>query len=987
MKNVSLFLLSSYLCLSAVSGFHCSNDAPTQVTHSSPEKRNIYDVMPVHLLEDIRTHNHNVHTHKHTSSSLPAPGYPTAEDEIHRALRALKHHSHSSSDTTTIASPVSVMAQEFRGDQIKLLPGGRGYDLQNITLTWLKMFNPDSLLYSFRVTANLSTQGASPYGGWEDPTCLLRGHIAGGHFLSGASLMYNTTGDSTLKTTIDYMIGELYKCQQANSNVPPTTGYLSAFTVDHFERLENNTDPIWAPYYTMHKILRGLYDVYTLTGNAQAMTIANGMLSYFAARIRNVISAGTVAAWYACMNIEFGGMNEVAREWYVYTQNSDALYVAHAFDKPCWLGPLSLGADVTSNMHANTHIPVVIGAAEEYELTGDVHMLSTATGFFDAVSTGHTFATGGSSSGEWWGEPQRTGDQLDINGIESCSTYNILKLSRQLYSWGINNTYIDFFERAKFSGMYGTMHPTLPGRILYLLPLRGPDGWAGGSKAHSYWGYSDPLQSMWCCVGSALESHSKHGDTIFMQINPATNYGPTLLVLLYENAQLTWPVPGTSTTAVVSQLNTWTTSNLMTNVSIALPSTTTFTLALRIPGWAQSPTCYVNGNAVTPTSDGLWFNITRSWSNNDLITLTFPFVITLEHIQDDRSQFSNYMAVIAGPFALGHITHLENLIIGDNSSSTPSWIRPVSAMERNNAMSYGAINAPQSVTFLRHDNETSVWVQPLNLPAGNNNHGGNPTYTLQPPGFLSAGDDLYSGPLTVAEAEAMCTNITKCVGFTFEGTDPNPANPVNMYLKAAADYVASSGWYTYISSRASTSLGGDEDGPDATWITDVPLLSNPPANAHSLRSFNRIGEYLVCPDTTTQCSIAHDTSKGTSNSFNQSATFIIHSPGLTGAANTVSFESTVVPGAYISWYANANTNGTAPLYIVANQPGNSQYQSTSTFDISNGALWLPPTLSYVATTADGSVAGSRNLLMYPVADIVTEWYGVYLQIQNPSSIN
>lgn len=797
--------------------------------------------------------------------------------------------------------------------------------------------------------------------------------------------MYNSTGDTTLKSTITYMIGELLLCQNANANVPPVAGYLAAFPVDHFERLENNTDPIWAPYYTIHKQLRGLYDVYTYMGDERAATIANNMLSYFAARIRNVISQGTVSAWYACMNIEFGGMNEVAREWYNVNGNPDALYVAHAFDKPCWLGPLSLGADVLSNMHANTHIPIVIGAAEEYELTGDQRMLDTASGFFDAVSTGHTFATGGSSSGEWWGLPNRNGDLLDVNGIESCSTYNILKLSRQLYSWGINNTYIDFFERAKYSGMFSTLHPTLPGRIIYLLPLRGPNGLAGGSKAHSYWGYSDPLQSNWCCSGSALESHSKHGDTLFMQINPTLGYGPTLLVLLYDNAQVDWLIPGTSNQVTLTQMNTWSTDSLVTNIGLTLSvSSSSFTLGLRIPGWSIQPSCTLNGNPIAPTSDGLWFNITRSWSTNDKLILTFPFVPALEHLQDNRPEFSNYMAVIAGPFALGAITRTDNVIVGDNTTVTPSWIRPVTVTERNQAISYGAINASLPVTFIRHDNLTSVWIQ--NLDIGSGSHNGKPLYYLQPPGFLSAGDDLYVGMLTLAEAEAMCTNLTACVGFTFQGTDPSPTTPINMNLKSVANYVGGSGWYSYISSRSSDSLGGDEDAPDSTWIPDTALVVNPPPNAYSIRSFNRPGEYLTCASTTDQCSITHDTSKGTSSTYNQSATFIIHNPGLTGTPNTVSFESVLVPGAYLSWYNNAVNNGTAPLYIVPNQTGNTVFTATSTFDISNGPLWLPPTLAYVATTADATVTESRDLLLYPVADISTEWYGIYLKVQSSSSV-
>lgn len=133
-------------------------------------------------------------------------------------------------------------------------------------------------------------------------------------------------------------------------------------------------------------------------------------------------------------------------------------------------------------MHANTHIPIVIGAATAYEQSGDARFLDTAMGFYDNLNDGHTWATGGSSTGEWWGDPHRLGDGLDINGVESCSTYNVLKLSRQLFTWNLDTKFAEFYERAKFSGMFSTAHPSVAGHVIYLLPMRGADGMAGGSK-------------------------------------------------------------------------------------------------------------------------------------------------------------------------------------------------------------------------------------------------------------------------------------------------------------------------------------------------------------------------------------------------------------------------------------------------------------------------------------------------------------------------
>jgi uncharacterized protein len=984
---------------SVAAAYHCSNDAPTPLNSNyNPPPQKSGAPIPAHMQRATSSHRHSedgVDTH-----TAPFPGYARAlaaaaraEEESAAAASSRSLRASSSPSSPSSSAPL-LSASPLPLSSVSLLPGGRGFTFQNLTLSWLLSLDPDRLLTAFRTTAGLPTNGTSTYGGWEDSTCLLRGHIAGGHFLSGASLAVNATGNAQLRGVLTYMVGELAKCQANNANVPPSPGYLSAFTVDHFERLENNTEPIWAPFYTIHKILSGLYDAYTLAGIKSAAPIISGMLSYFAARIRNVVAQGTVAALWALENIEFGGMNEIAARWWAETGEPDALYLSRAFDKPCWLGPLALGDDILSDMHANTHLPVVLGAAEQFELTGDPTMQDVAMNFFDVVQD-HTFASGGSSSGEWWGSPNRLGDQLDINGIESCSTYNILKISRKLFTWGLDATFLDFYERAKFSGMFSTMHPTLFGHILYLLPLRGPDGLAGGSKRHSYWGWSDPFESMWCCVGSALESHSKHGDTLYFTQAASPS---SLLVALYDDSAATFPIPGSTTgaaVATVTQTLAWSTSALTVTVSVSVAAGAAggeaFGVVLRIPAWAESPTAVLNGGGGgSIPATGAWFNVSRTWRpSGDVVVATFPFSVRLERLDDDRAEFADYFALVAGPYALGAITHLDNVIVGDNSSATPAWVRAVTADERSRSLSLVAVGAPQPVTYVRHDNLTSVWAAPLALPGGSTggSGGGSPSYALQAPGFLAAGDDLYSATMTVAQAEALCTkNFSTCAGFTFQSADPNPSTPIDIYLKSAANFVAESGWTSYISSRVGTDMGGDEDGPDSTWVQDPPLAAGV-ANGVSLRSFNRPGEYISCPPSGggggggggQQCSIAH----GTGASFQSSATFVRHSPGLTGGAGTVSFESAAAPGSYLSWYAGggqAPANGTYPLVVLPNLPGNAAFANASTFDSSAGPNWQPPTLAYVATTGDGNVAGSRDLLLYPLADIVNEWYGLYLQV-------
>ena len=222
----------------------------------------------------------------------------------------------------------------------------------------------------------------------------------------------------------------------------------------------------------------------------------------------------------------------------------------------------------------------------------------------------------------------------------------------------------------------------------------------------------------------------------------------------------------------------------------------------------------------------------------------------------------------------------------------------------------------------------------------------------------------------------MCANLSTCVGLTYDSPNAHPAAAVDMYLKSAASFTAAAGWTTYLNSRTGDALGGDDDGGDSTWIIDAPLAAAAPAGAVSQRSLNRPGEYLACPAGGAPCTIAHGP-RGAA--FNASATFVAHSPGLTGAAGTVSYESAAAPGAYLSFAGGAPP--AAPLSLQPLRAGDGAFANASTF-LPGPPNWLPGPLAYIAQTqdGDGSLAGSRDFLLLPIADIASEWYGVYLRV-------
>lgn len=326
--------------------------------------------------------------------------------------------------TSTFAE-VNIPIRPFTLGQVSLPNGTLLKTKQDRDLAYLlsDTLKPDNVLFNFRNTSNMpQPSGATPWGGWEDPSCLLRGHFSG-HWLSASALMYNSTGNAMVKARLEDVIAGLAQVQAALASTPPAPGYLSAFPVQQFIDLENLVPypKQWSPYYTIHKIMAGLRDAYLLAGSSAALAILEGMASYFRHRIDAVIARGTIALWHAISNQEFGGMNEVLYDLAAMTGDASYLQTAHYFDKSCFLGPLALGDDDMNGMHANAHEPVVIGGARRYEVTGDVLYSSIASTFHSLVTHAHAYATGNGNHGEYWALPGRLGDSLDGDTEESCT--------------------------------------------------------------------------------------------------------------------------------------------------------------------------------------------------------------------------------------------------------------------------------------------------------------------------------------------------------------------------------------------------------------------------------------------------------------------------------------------------------------------------------------------------------------------------------------
>ncbi|CAL5211526.1 unnamed protein product [Lathyrus oleraceus] len=585
-------------------------------------------------------------------------------------------------------------------EDVRLLDGSVHADAQQTNLEYLLMLDVDSLIWNFRKTAGLPTPG-TPYGGWEAPGLELRGHFVG-HYLSASALMWASTKNDSLKEKMSALVTGLSACQEKIG-----TGYLSAFPAEFFDRFEAN-QPVWAPYYTIHKILAGLLDQHTLAGNPQALKMLTWMVDYFYNRVMNVITKYTVHRHYDSLNEETGGMNDVLYKLYSLTGDSKHLLLAHLFDKPCFLGLLSVEANDIADFHANTHIPIVVGAQMRYEVTGDPLYKNIGTFFMSIVNSSHSYATGGTSVGEFWKNPMRMADTMSTENEESCTTYNLLKVSRHLFRWTKEVSYADYYERALTNGVLGVQRGTDPGVMIYMLPLAN-----GVSKAKTFHGWGTPFNSFWCCYGTGIESFSKLGDSIYFE-EEVNN--PSLYIIQYISSSFNWKSGNVLLTqrvvpAASSDPYLRVTFTFSPNEKNGVSSTLNF----RLPSWTHTDgtKAILNTETLSLPAPGNFLSITRQWGTSDKLTLQLPLILKTEAIKDDRPEFASLQAILYGPYLLaGHTSRNWDIKAGANTS-VADWITPIPSSYNNQLVSLS--QDFENSTFVITNRNQSLSMQ--NLPA------------------------------------------------------------------------------------------------------------------------------------------------------------------------------------------------------------------------------------------------------------------------------
>ncbi|KAM7502596.1 hypothetical protein LguiB_001500 [Lonicera macranthoides] len=616
---------------------------------------------------------------------------------------------------------------------VRLDPGSIHGQAQLTNLEYLFMLDVDRLAWSFRKTAALPTPGEA-YGGWEAPDNELRGHFVG-HYLSATAQMWASTGNNKLKEKMSALVSALSACQEKIG-----TGYLSAFPSDYFDRLEA-LQQVWAPYYTIHKILAGLLDQHKYANDTQALKMAKWMADYFFNRVQNVISEYSIERHWQILNDETGGMNDVLYRLYSVTGDMRHLWLAHLFDKPCFIGVLAMKADDISGFHANTHIPIVLGSQMRYEITGDPFYKEIGTYFVDIVNSSHTYTTGGTSVDEHWGDPKRLGSTLKPENEESCSTHNMLKVSRNLFRWTKEISYADYYERALTNGVLSIQRGREPGVMIYFLPLD-----RGSTKARSKWGWGTKNESFWCCYGTGIESFSKLGDSIYFEEKGEI---PVLYIIQYISSTIDWKAGNISLIQKVEPLVSW--DNLL-RVSISISSNEKgdsvqpSNLTLRIPFWTHSEgaKASLNGQYLALPSPGNYLTLTRKWSTGDQINLELPVILRTDPIQDDQPSYAALHGILYGPYLLAGLSNGDWDIRRKPTSPPADWITPISPSDNSYLITLCQHSGDQ--TFALEKSNTSV-ITMGKLPEPGSNSSVHATFRLiltdpQPSNFSKPRDAI-----------------------------------------------------------------------------------------------------------------------------------------------------------------------------------------------------------------------------------------------------
>jgi uncharacterized protein len=507
---------------------------------------------------------------------------------------------------------------------------------RDLNIKVLLEYDVNRLLQPFLKEAGLPEKGQR-YQNWAG----LDGHV-GGHYLTAVAMNYAATKNTECKRRMDYMIAELKACQDINSKnnaewgagyvggVPDSKKIWSTLQKGDFAAFRS----AWVPWYNVHKMYAGLRDAWAYTGNETAKDV----FLKFCDWAINITASLTDAQMQSMLDIEHGGMNEIFADAYQMTGSDKYLMAAKKFSHRQLLDPLSEGKDNLDNKHANTQVPKAIGFQRVGEVSNEAKYTRAGDFFWQTVTTNRSLAFGGNSRREFFPSVPASSDFInEVEGPESCNSYNMLKLSEGLFRTNPSAKYVDYYERTLYNHILSTQHPRHGGYV-YFTPAR----------PRHYRVYSTPNEAMWCCVGSGMENHGKYNEFIY------THSNDSLFLNLFIASELNWKEK-----RIKFRQQTQFPFEEQTKFTVT-DGSSRFKLLVRYPSWVKDDALkiLVNGKAVSyNTHPSSYIVIDRLWKKGDVVQVMLPMHNAIEHLPN----VPEYIAILHGPILLGAKTGTEDL--------------------------------------------------------------------------------------------------------------------------------------------------------------------------------------------------------------------------------------------------------------------------------------------------------------------------------------
>ncbi len=578
---------------------------------------------------------------------------------------------------------MGMKAYSFDLADVTILPGPFHANMTR-DLNYLLAYDCNRLLASFQKVSGIPPK-APTLGGWDSGG---QGGTICGHYLTACSMMYAHTKDYRLLEKIDYILPRLAACQKANGRQDPQfKGYCAGLpgSIAAFKQaLAGNInvgDPkalfsfslngMWSPWYSVHKIMAGLRDVWLHVGRSQAKDILIGMADWCAQYPAKL----TEAQMQTMLISEQGGMNEVLADVYAITGRRKYMKLAEAFNEKSQLDPLMHKKDILTGCHSNQYIPRVIGIARQYELGGGDKYRTGSEFFWQTVVRHRSYVFGGNSNHEYFFPLGDAWQQLSVGTAETCCTYNMLKLTEHYFSWNATMEAADFFERALVNHILGSQDPDT-GMMTYYMSMR-----PGHFKT-----FNTPWDSCWCCMSTGMENHAKYSRGVYY------HNGRTLWINLFMASELNWKTAGMK----IRQTTRFPDEGAV-RIEFMCEKPTEAHIKLRHPYWSTpAMDIRLNGKSINAGTPGTYLELNRTWTNGDTLEIELKMPLRTEKMAHHPSTF----AILAGPRVLA-ATLGNDLML------------PPVPYANGNQYEWASVPDPEVIPQLMADNApVEQWVKP-----------------------------------------------------------------------------------------------------------------------------------------------------------------------------------------------------------------------------------------------------------------------------------